>query len=215
MKPRSLQSLGFVLLTVIFYVAGAKLGLSMAVVAEQVTAVWPPTGIALSAVLLLGYRIWPAIYVGAFIANFTTIPAIDTSLGIAAGNTLEAVAGAYLLNRVVGFRRELDRFKDVLGLIVFGAMASTTISATIGVTTICATGIEPWSRFWILWPVWVLGDAMGDLVIVPLILTIYFSLDQRPRPAMVAEFAAFLVVMIAVDLIVFSGNSPLGPQYHP
>src|SRR5215471_13551671 len=85
------------------YFGAAKLGLSKAFVAEQVTAVWPPTGIALAALLLFGYRAWPGITLGAFVANATTTAPLATALGISLGNTLEALAGAWLLRRLVQF----------------------------------------------------------------------------------------------------------------
>ena len=90
------------------------MGFSLAFVAEQVTVVWPPTGIALCAVLLLGYRIWPFIAAGAFIANILTNAPALALLGIATGNTLEAVVGVWLLHRFVGFRPSLERFRDLL-----------------------------------------------------------------------------------------------------
>ncbi|PYS49417.1 MAG: hypothetical protein DMG13_23515 [Acidobacteria bacterium] len=172
MKIGRLQYVGLGLLTAALYVASAKLGLRLAFAAEQVTVVWPPTGIALSAVLLLGYRVWPAITLGAFIVNVTTNTPLLTSLGISAGNTLEAVAGAYMLNRWIGFHPSLQRFRDIFGLILFGAIVSTAISSTIGVTSLCLMGIQPWQRFGSLWGVWFLGDAMGDVIVAPLVLTL-------------------------------------------
>src|SRR5438270_6154211 len=127
------------------YVGAAKLGLSLATTAEQVTAVWPPTGIALAAVLLLGYRVWPAIAIGAFAANVTTSETIATACGIAAGNTLEAILGAWLMQAVAGFECSLARLKDVLALIVLAGGVSTAVCATIGVTSLCLGGAQPWS----------------------------------------------------------------------
>src|SRR5437588_4749066 len=89
------------LLTVVYFIAG-KLGLKLAFLHASASPVWPPAGIALAALLLLGYRVWPAIFVGAFSVNATTAGNIATSLGIAAGNTLEAVCGAWLVNRFAG-----------------------------------------------------------------------------------------------------------------
>src|SRR5207302_10530649 len=94
------------------YFAAARLGLSLAFLAEQVTVVWPPTGIALAAVLLFGPRAWPGIALGAFLANITRHEPLGTACGVAAGNTLEALLGAWLLQRVVGFRTTLDRIQD-------------------------------------------------------------------------------------------------------
>ena len=80
------------------YFVAAKLGLSMAFVHPSATAVWPPTGIALAAFLVLGYRVWPGIFLGAFLANLTTAGCVATTFGIATGNTLEGLVGAYLVN---------------------------------------------------------------------------------------------------------------------
>ena len=149
MKRVKLAGIG--LLTAAVYIVTARMGLSLAFVADQVTVVWPPTGIALCAVLLFGYRIWPFITIGAFVANILTSTPLLTSLGIATGNTLEALAGAWLLKSIVGFQPSLERFRDVFGLIFFGAMVSTAVSATVGVISLCATGIQPWDHFGQLW----------------------------------------------------------------
>src|SRR4051812_18603049 len=111
MPLRSFASLAGILALAAVYFGAAKLGLALAYVAEQVTVVWPPTGMALAAVLLFGYRVWPGIALGAFLANATTHEPPLVAVGIAAGNTLEALAGAWLLNRVVGFRVSLGRLK--------------------------------------------------------------------------------------------------------
>src|SRR5262245_28681472 len=107
------------------YFGAAKLGLTMAFVSEQVTAVWPSTGIALAALLLFGYRVWPGIMLGAFLANATAHESLATAAGIALGNTLEALAAAWMLRRLVKFDPALERVRDVLGLVVLGAGLST------------------------------------------------------------------------------------------
>jgi signal transduction histidine kinase/ActR/RegA family two-component response regulator len=168
-----------VLAIAVIYFASAKLALSLAFVAEQVSPVWPPTGIALAVILLCGYRVWPGIALGAFVANATANEPLATAVGIAIGNTLEALLGAWLLQRFVGFDNALERIKDVLGLIVLAAGLSTIVSATIGVTSLCAGGVYlpamertlEWTDFGPLWWVWWLGDFMGALVVAPVILT--------------------------------------------
>src|SRR6476620_3128839 len=150
LRPRTLVGM---LGTAAIYFGAAKLGLSMAVTAEQVSAVWPPTGIALAAILIFGHRIWPGIWLGAFMANATANEPIGTACGIALGNTLEAVIGAWLL-RWAGFDKSLERLKDVLSLIVLAACVSTAISATIGVASLTLGGVQPWSNFASLWSVW-------------------------------------------------------------
>src|SRR5260221_14769946 len=86
----------------IVYTIAGKLGLQLAFFNASATAVWAPTGIALAVLLLFGFRVWPAIFVGAFIVNLTTQGGIGTSLGIALGNTLEGIVGAYLVVRFAG-----------------------------------------------------------------------------------------------------------------
>ena len=215
MKTGSLQFIGLGLLTAAVYVASAKMGLRLAFVAEQVTVVWPPTGIALSAVLLLGYRIWPAITLGALIVNLTTNTGPVTSLGIATGNTLEALVGAYLLNRVIGFRPSLERFRDFFGLIFFGAMVSTMVSSTIGVTSLCLTGMQPWERFGSLWGVWFLGDGMGDVIVAPLVLTLVASESRRRlRSRDLPEFIALLILLAGLHVLVFGWRGPTELRYY-
>jgi signal transduction histidine kinase/ActR/RegA family two-component response regulator len=179
------------------YVGAAKLGLSLAPdESKQVTAVWPPTGIALTAVLLLGYRVWPAIAIGAFIVNVTTPnEMVSTACGITAGNTLEALAGAWLLRSLARFDGSLARMTDALALIVLGAGLSTALAATIGVASLCLSGTQPWSAFGPLWGLWWLGDAMGDLIVAPLVLTWVrdFHWPRRLAEALVL-FALLLIV---------------------
>src|SRR5262245_1703844 len=118
------------------YIVAAKLGLTMALVAEQVTVVWPTTGIALATLLLFGYRLWPGIALGAFLANATANEPLATAAGIALGNTLEALLGTWMLRRLVMFDPALGRVKDVIGLVVLAAGLSTIVSAFVGVASL-------------------------------------------------------------------------------
>jgi signal transduction histidine kinase/CheY-like chemotaxis protein len=188
------------------YFGTAKLGLSMAFLAEQVSPVWPATGLALASALLLGYRVWPAIALGAFLANVTSDEPLGTAAGIAAGNTLEAVAGAWLLRRYGGFRVALDRPRDVAALALMGAVGSTALGATIGVTSLCAGGLEPWSRFDTLWWVWWLGDGMGALVVAPVLL-VWLGRAAPPRVrGRAPEATVLLLGLLAVAWVVFRGR---------
>jgi PAS domain S-box-containing protein len=153
------------------YLVTARLGFQFAVVAEQVTTVWLPTGIAMAALLIRGLRMWPAIWIGAFAANALTDAPLWTAAAVASGNTLEAVAGAWALHRIEGFDYRLRRVRDTLAFIVLGAGLSTAVSATVGVATLCLAGVQPWARFVELWGHWWLGDAVGALVAAPIILT--------------------------------------------
>jgi PAS domain S-box-containing protein len=155
----------------IIYFYAAKLGLSLAFLHARVSPVWPPTGIAIAAVLWLGYRIAPAILLGAFLANLATGEPSWMAVGIAIGNTLEAVSAAFLLRRWVGLHSPFYRIRDVLKFVVVAAIFSPMLSATVGNASLCLGGSADWSRFGSLWLTWWIGDGVGALVVAPLVLT--------------------------------------------
>src|SRR5256885_4248560 len=143
------------------YFAAARVGLLAAVAQTVVSSAWPPSGVALAALLLLGLRLWPGIALAAFLLNWTAGVSASGAAGIALGNTLEAVAGAWLLGRVLDFQPSLERVRDVIALVVVGALASTTLSATLGVGSLWASGAVPPDALRRLWFVWWSGDALG------------------------------------------------------
>src|SRR4029450_5571648 len=116
-------------LTLVYVIAG-KLGLMLAFVHASATAVWPPTGIALVAFLMLGPRVWPAMFLGAFIVNITTAGSVATSIGIAAGNTLEGVVGAYLVRRFAHGPQAFNRAQDVFSFSVLAGLLRTMVRGT-------------------------------------------------------------------------------------
>jgi PAS domain S-box-containing protein len=197
------------------YLGAAKLGLALAFQAEQVTAVWPPTGIALAAVLLFGYRVWPGIALGAFLANATAHEPLVTACGIAVGNTLEALAGVWLIRRLVGFRNSVERLIDALALVVLAAVCSTMVSATIGVTSLCLGGVQPWTAYGSLWWLWWLGDAAGAVLVTPLPLTWGARWERRPRPQRATEAALLIGLLLLVSLVIFAGKINPGVSRHP
>src|SRR5262245_12736152 len=109
LKTPFLYYLARVGLLAVIYIIGGKLGLALASVEGIVTLVWPPTGIALAALLLFGYQLWPGVFLGAFLVNLSTGASLTTVIGISIGNTLEALAGVYLLHRAVSFHPSLER----------------------------------------------------------------------------------------------------------
>src|SRR5437763_8246884 len=140
------------LLTVVYFIAG-KFGLMLASLHASASPVWPPAGIALAAFLVLGYRAWPAIFVGAFLVNATTAGNIATSLCIATGNTLEAVCGAWLVNRFANGMRVFDRSQDVFKFTV-AVMLSTVISPIFGVSSLALGGFANWKHYGAIWLTW-------------------------------------------------------------
>jgi CheY-like chemotaxis protein len=155
---------------VVIYFLAAKLGLQFAFFHASASAVWPPTGIALAAVLLFGVQVWPAIFVGAFLANLGIAGDIGSSLGIAAGNALEAIVGGLLVERHANGMRAFDRAQDYLRFVVLGGLVATTISATIGVMSLALAELAARDAIGTIWLTWWLGDAAGALIVAPAVL---------------------------------------------
>jgi integral membrane sensor domain MASE1/anti-sigma regulatory factor (Ser/Thr protein kinase) len=186
------------------YFGAAKLGLALAFDSPSVTAVWPPTGIALAALVLGGRRLWPGVLLGAFLANVTTDVPVYTAAGIAVGNTLEAVVGAWLLDRA-RFRPALLDLRDVFALVLFGAVISTTVSATIGVASLSLGDSLPNSTL-STWRIWWLGDLGGDLLVATSIFVLVTHWPYRTLRGREIEAAALLVSLVVVELLVFTGG---------
>ncbi len=153
------------------YWIAARLSLTLALVHGQVTPIWPPTGIALVAILVLGRSVWPAIFAGALAVNLPIGPSPLGAAVIATGNTIAPLVAAELLTRV-GFRVELDRLRDAVAIIGLGALASMSISATTGTSVLVLSGTVSPSDFWPTWAVWWTGDAMGVLLVAPFLLSL-------------------------------------------
>jgi integral membrane sensor domain MASE1 len=188
------------------YVVVARLGLRIDAVSGFATLVWPATGISLAALLLLGYRVWPGIAAGALVTNLGIGAPLAVACGIAVGNTLEAVAGAWALKRLTGGYPSFSRVRDVLVLIGLAAVASTGISAAVGVASLELGGIVGGAKAVETWRAWWLGDAMGDLVLVPLLLGEAAGGDVRPdgsSPARVREAAALGSLLVVTNVVVF------------
>ena len=187
----------------VLYVVAARMGLALDAVAGFATLVWPPSGIALAALLLRGHRLWPGVLIGAFVANTLTGAPVLVALGIAIGNTLEAVLGAYALRRVPGFRPSLDRVADALGLIVLAAVLSTVVSATIGVASLYLGGIVAPTDLGRAWRAWWIGDLIGDLLVAPAILVWATAPAARPARRSLVETAALTVAVLVIGYLVF------------
>ena len=118
---------------------GGKLGVALYCVNPNITAIWLPTGIGLAAILLYGYRVWPAILCAAFLTSFTTPSSLITAIGIAVGNTLEPIIGAYLVNTYANGKRAFLRAQDIFKYTLLAALLST-VSPNIGLTTLIVKG---------------------------------------------------------------------------
>jgi signal transduction histidine kinase/CHASE1-domain containing sensor protein len=163
------------------YAVAAWLGLRLAIPPGYATALWPASGLALAGVLMGGARVWSGIWLGSFAVNLGTAfdathatalltsVAIPTSIGL--GATLQALVGAALVRRCVGFPSALTRASDIGTFLVLGGPVSCLVSATIGVTTLAVSGQIPWALFVITWATWWVGDTLGVLITTPLVLS--------------------------------------------
>lgn len=201
LSPRLGRYALHVLVVAACYYVGAEVGLLQALVNDQVTPLWPPTGVAVLALLLGGLKMWPGIALGAFAVNSPLIDLGATVL-ITAGNTAGPVV-AYLLLMRAGFRQEMDRTRDALALVLLGGFTGMAVSATIGAGTLLVTGVIDTALFWSTWTVWWTGDALGVLVLVPIVLA-FRSLRLRNHPVRRWLEAAALLASTAVVMAVAS-----------
>lgn len=159
-----------ILVLAFVYFCAGKLGLSLAFIHASATAVWPPTGISLVAVLIWGYRVWPALFVAAFFVNLTTEGTVLTSVGIAAGNTLEALLGGWLVSRYAQGRDAFKQTSSIFRFVFLAGAVSTAVSATIGVSSLCLGGFADWNNYGPIWLTWWVGDMVSDIITAPLLL---------------------------------------------
>src|SRR5437763_6290489 len=201
-------------LTLIYLVAG-KLALQLAFLHKSASPVWPPAGIALAALIVLGVRVWPAIFVGAFVVNFWTTPNILVSFGIASGNTLEALCGAWLVNRFADGMQVFDRPQNVFKF-ALAAVISTALAPTFGVSSLAIGGFAQWSNYWPIWLTWWLGDASGVLVVAPLLVLWSVPTSQRKwNRKQALEVSVLLLLLIVLAETVFGGWFPISARNYP
>jgi diguanylate cyclase (GGDEF)-like protein len=212
---KKLPRLAALAILCLVYFGAGKLGLTMAYVHPSATAVWPCTGIALAAFLILGYEVWPAILLGAFLVNITTAGSPLVCLGIATGNTLESLLGAYLVNRFAGGRNAMQSTPDVFKFALYGGMFSTMISATMGAVSLTLGGYAHWSDFVPIWSTWWLGDAAGAVVVGPVLLLWTADYRIKWKEIQLVELTALLISLVLTSLFVFAGFPLTGTRGYP
>jgi anti-anti-sigma factor len=159
----------FVLVAATYYLS-ARLSLRVALVGSVVTPIWPPTGIAVVALLSFGVRLWPAITLAALLVNSPINPSLAAAVLIAVGNTAAPLLAVGLLH-AANFRSQLDRLRDALALVLLGALTSMAVSAGLGTTALLMDGTIAHSDAASTWALWWAGDATGVLVFAPLLLS--------------------------------------------
>jgi integral membrane sensor domain MASE1 len=191
------------LLLAAVYVVAAKLGLSLAISTRQVTAIWPPTGIALAVTLIGGYRFLPGIFLGAFTANLLTSEPAGVALGIACGNTLEAFIGTALLRRL-RFTPTFEQAQDFVTYLICAGLIATAASATIGTLSLGVGGLITWPGFAPTWLTWWLGDMMGGLIVGPFLLTCAYRETRRILRERLFESILIFSATLAVSVLAFT-----------
>ena len=195
-----------VLLVAAVYLGLGRLGLLWAIPPGYATAVWPPSGVALAAVLVWGYRVWPGVWLGQVLTNSlvvyangglaAAVLASPTNAGIALGGTLEALTGALLLRRLADGRRVLDCARGVVAFAALAGPLACALSATIGPTSLAIGGAIPWAAYGTHWWTWWLGDLAGVLLVTPALLA--WGHDPRIgwRPARAAEAVVLAALLL-------------------
>ncbi|MEU6541505.1 MASE1 domain-containing protein [Streptomyces sp. NPDC047000] len=181
------------------YFGAGRLGLLRGLTVEGavVTPLWPSTGVALACLLVFGIWVWPGIALGVLFVVMSLSPVQFAVIGTVFGNTAAPVCG-YLMLRRVGFRTDLGRLRDGLALVFLAALTATLISATIGVGLLVLTGQLAADGFWRVWPAWWVGDAMGVLIVTPLLLV----LMEARRPPRLTRWKEAVALTVATCVIV-------------
>ena len=143
---RSFYPVQLLLFTFSYFYLG-KLGLSLAIINSSTSALWPPTGMALVALLVWGNRLWPGIFIGSFLVEYSVAEMLGVSLCTATGDVLEALVGAWLVRRFAGGLKVFEQTRTTLKYFCLAPLVSTTISATVGVTSLCWWQQASWADY--------------------------------------------------------------------
>src|SRR5205809_2426092 len=214
-RPRFVGNVPTLVALAAVYFAAGEVGLKLAVVNASASAVWPCTGIALAAFLLLGYRVWPAILAGAFLVNLTTAGSVVTSLAIAVGNSLEGLIGCYLVTRFAAGKQAFQRAQDIFKFATFAAVLSPVVGATAGVTTLALAGFAGWTIYGSIWSTWWLGDAVGAVVVTPLLILWWESPRPRWTRKQLIELAVLFLGLFFTGWFVFGGRFQASLKNYP
>jgi PAS domain S-box-containing protein len=212
-----------ILIVALLYYGGASLGLRLAFEKTNASPVWPSSGIALAAVLLLGYWVWPGIMLGAFLANVVgflahhaanalTVVAVSSAISI--GNTLEAVVGAFLLRRLVGTRNPFYRAQDVFKFTAV-ALLACCVSPAIGPASVSLAGIAHPAAYGTIWFTWWLGDTIGVLLVTPLLLTWGAEPQVRWSVRRHVEAGLLFASLLVAGWMGFGGWVPGSDAHYP
>ncbi|MFI3136057.1 MAG: MASE1 domain-containing protein, partial [Methylococcaceae bacterium] len=195
------------------YLVTGKLGTFLAIPPGYATAIWPPSGIALAAILIYGYRVWPGIVLGSFLVNLSTslvagsasqmLVSVGITLAIGSGASLQAIVGAYLARRFAGFPNALAGEREVFLLFFFGGLLSTLINSTLAVSTLVVAARMPAENALINWVTWWLGDALGIFIFTPLALVWAQRSNKEWRNRQAAITLSITILFVLTTTVVF------------
>ncbi|HEY2081175.1 MAG TPA: MASE1 domain-containing protein [Verrucomicrobiae bacterium] len=221
-KPLIPKSVRMVVLAAAYFAAG-KLGQLLTNGHSSVSPIWPASGVALAALLVWGIEFWPAVLVGACVVNLTaSLPdgastglRILQAIGIAGGNTLEAVMGAWLVHHFASGPNAFLRVNDVFRYTFLAGFLSTIVSATVGTLTLLACGFLGAQTYLTAWVTWWMGDMVGVALVGPLIL-LWRTRPKEPFDAnRTLEALALLGAVLVISAINFSDIFTLGEKHYP
>ncbi|MBI3593701.1 MAG: MASE1 domain-containing protein [Nitrospirae bacterium] len=204
------------------YTVTGKIGFLMAIPPGNITAVWPPSGISLAAVLLLGSRVWPGIWLGSFVVNnwffasHASVSHLSIAISgvIAAGSAAQALIGAFLIHRLTGTRNPIDSVSSIFQFVGI-EMVSCLVASSIGTTSMAVSGFSEWENYSSSWWTWWLGDFVGIMTITPFLLVLSRCPQNRWASRRIAEAALILTLLLISGSVIFSGNSYIGISHLP
>ncbi|MBC7397683.1 MAG: MASE1 domain-containing protein, partial [Bdellovibrionales bacterium] len=214
-SSRYIFALWFFLISAAYYFTGI-FGLSLGQVNSYATSIWPPSGIALVAILLGGYRYLPSIFLGAFAVNYSIAGNLKVAIPVGIGSTLEVFTAVALIRHCSpNFSPKLHRLRDVMSLIFYGSIVSTLVAATIGAASLWAFANAPHIDFWQVWRTWWLGDLQGDLLCASFLMVWISGGIRKFRPAHALEFLLLILFVVCTLVLVYHQPSEPSGQVYP
>jgi PAS domain S-box-containing protein len=201
--PKSAKDLAQSLFVVSGMFLAGQLGLRITDLHPPVSPVWPPTGVAIAALILLGYRIWPELLVASFLICESASTPLKASVAISIGETVSVLAGAYLIKKFARGIKAFDTAQGVFKFVLFACVVSPAIAATICIGYLYPAGFSQGPEKAIMWLTWGVGDGIGALLFAPFLILIFGSFHHRLDRRETLELFVMLVGLIAVCLTIF------------